>query len=221
MLGFSVYGQVRLAGPTRKIKMFTGIVAGTSPIINIEQKDIVRSLTLNLEGFVMGLEIGASVSLDGVCMTVVSIDGNLVTFDAIEETLNRTTIGKLGVGSLVNIERSLKMGDELGGHIISGHVLTTAKILQIVNKGEGIDMMIENPPEVNQYILEKGYISIDGMSLTIGKVSEDNFSLHIIPETLRITTIGHKNVGDYVNIEIDSRTQAIVDTIRKSMEVKK
>lgn len=205
----------------RRIKMFTGIVAGTSPIINIEQKDIVRSLTLNLEGFVMGLEIGASVSLDGVCMTVVSIDGNLVTFDAIEETLNRTTIGKLGVGSLVNIERSLKMGDELGGHIISGHVLTTAKILQIVNKGEGIDMMIENPPEVNQYILEKGYISIDGMSLTIGKVSEDNFSLHIIPETLRITTIGHKNVGDYVNIEIDSRTQAIVDTIRKSMEVKK
>jgi len=205
----------------RKIKMFTGIVAGTSPIINIEQKDIVRSLTLNLEGFVMGLEIGASVSLDGVCMTVVSIDGNLVTFDAIEETLNRTTLGKLGVGSLVNIERSLKMGDELGGHIISGHVLTTAKILQIVNKGEGIDMMIENPPEVNQYILEKGYISIDGMSLTIGKVSEDNFSLHIIPETIRITTIGKKNVGDYVNIEIDSRTQAIVDTIRKSMEVKK
>ena len=205
----------------RKIKMFTGIVAGTSPIINIEQKDIVRSLTLNLEGFVMGLEIGASVSLDGVCMTVVSIDGNLVTFDAIEETLNRTTLGKLGVGSLVNIERSLKMGDELGGHIISGHVLTTAKILQIVNKGEGIDMMIENPPEINQYILEKGYISIDGMSLTIGKVSEDNFSLHIIPETIRITTIGKKNVGDYVNIEIDSRTQAIVDTIRKSMEVKK
>jgi len=201
--------------------MFTGIVAGTSPIIDIEQKDIVRSLTLNLEGFVMGLEIGASVSLDGVCMTVVSIDGNLVTFDAIEETLNRTTLGKLGVGSLVNIERSLKMGDELGGHIISGHVLTTAKILQIVNKGEGIDMMIENPPEVNQYILEKGYISIDGMSLTIGKVSEDNFSLHIIPETIRITTIGKKNVGDYVNIEIDSRTQAIVDTIRKSMEVKK
>ncbi len=205
----------------RKIKMFTGIVAGTSPIIDIEQKDIVRSLTLNLEGFVMGLEIGASVSLDGVCMTVVSIDGNLVTFDAIEETLNRTTLGKLGVGSLVNIERSLKMGDELGGHIISGHVLTTAKILQIVNKGEGIDMMIENPPEVNQYILEKGYISIDGMSLTIGKVSEDNFSLHIIPETIRITTIGKKNVGDYVNIEIDSRTQAIVDTIRKSMDVKK
>ena len=205
----------------RKIKMFTGIVAGTSPIINVEQKDIVRSLTLNLEGFVMGLEIGASVSLDGVCMTVVSIDGNLVTFDAIEETLNRTTLGKLDVGSLVNIERSLKMGDELGGHIISGHVLTTAKILQIVNKGEGIDMMIENPPEVNQYILEKGYISIDGMSLTIGKVSEDNFSLHIIPETLRITTIGQKNIGDYVNIEIDSRTQAIVDTIRKSMEVKK
>tara|TARA_Y100000746_G_scaffold43798_1_gene33219 strand:- start:6721 stop:7341 length:621 start_codon:yes stop_codon:yes gene_type:complete len=204
----------------RKIEMFTGIVAGTAPIVQIEDKDVIRSLTVDLEEYTDNLEIGASVALDGVCMTVVSIDDNLVKFDAIEETLTRTTLGRLNIDSLVNIERSLKMGDELGGHIISGHVLMTAKIIQITNKGEGIDILVENPSDASHYILEKGYISIDGMSLTIGKVSRDSFSLHIIPETLRITTIGQKKVGDYVNIEIDSRTQAVVDTIRKSMEVK-
>jgi riboflavin synthase len=96
----------------------------------------------------------------------------------------------------------------------------SAKIIQIKDRGEGIDILVENPNDARHYILEKGYISIDGMSLTIGSVSKDSFALHIIPETLRVTTIGRKKVGDYVNIEIDSRTQAVVDTIRKSMEVK-
>ena len=204
----------------RKIEMFTGIVAGTVPIVKIEEKDFIRTFTVNLDGYSDNLEIGASVALDGVCMTVVSIDNNLVKFDAIEETLTRTTLGSLSVDSSVNIERSLKMGDELGGHIISGHVLISAKIIQIKDRGEGIDILVENPSDVRHYILEKGYISIDGMSLTIGNVSKDSFALHIIPETLRVTTIGGKKVGDYVNIEIDSRTQAVVDTIRKSMEVK-
>ena len=204
----------------RKIEMFTGIVAGTAPIVKIDDKDLIRSFTVDLGKYIDNLEIGASVALDGVCMTVVSIENNLVKFDAIEETLTRTTLGSLNINSSVNIERSLKMGDELGGHIISGHVLMTAKILQITKKGDGKDILVENPSDASHYILEKGYISIDGMSLTIGNVSQENFSLHIIPETLRVTTIGQKKVGDYVNIEIDSRTQAVVDTIRKSMEVK-
>tara|TARA_B100000530_G_scaffold172302_1_gene108767 strand:+ start:30275 stop:30892 length:618 start_codon:yes stop_codon:yes gene_type:complete len=204
----------------RKIEMFTGIVAGTAPIVKIEDKDLIRSFTVDLGKYIDNLEIGASVALDGVCMTVVSIENNLVKFDAIEETLTRTTLGSLNVNSSVNVERSLKMGDELGGHIISGHVLMAAKILQITDKGDGKDILVENPSDASHYILEKGYISIDGMSLTIGNVSQENFSLHIIPETLRVTTIGQKKVGDYVNIEIDSRTQAVVDTIRKSLEVK-
>ena len=103
----------------RKIEMFTGIVAGTAPIVQIEDKDVIRSLTVDLEEYTDNLEIGASVALDGVCMTVVSIDDNLVKFDAIEETLTRTTLGRLNIDSLVNIERSLKMGDEVGVHIIS------------------------------------------------------------------------------------------------------
>jgi riboflavin synthase len=199
--------------------MFTGIVTGTAPVIQIRGEEGVRTLTIDLEGFSQNLEIGASVSLDGVCMTVVSIDGNEVCFDAIEETLTRSTIGELKEGSLVNVERSLKLGDELGGHILSGHVMITAKIIEKKQKGEGIDLSIENPIEARPYILEKGYIGIDGMSLTVGKVSEEKFDLHIIPETLRITTIGQKLIGNYVNIEIDSRTQAVVDTIRRNMEI--
>ena len=205
----------------RKISMYTGIVAGTAPVVGIKDGNIIRSLIMNLDGYLDDLKIGASVALDGVCMTVVSIEENHVKFDAIEETLTRTTLGNLEIGSMVNIERSLKMGDELGGHLISGHVLRTAKIVSREERGEGVDFLIENSIETRPYILQKGFIAIDGMSLTIGEITDEYFSLHIIPETLRVTTISDKKIGDKVNIEIDSRTQILVDTIRKSMEVKK
>ena len=112
------------------------------------------------------------------------------------------------------------MGDELGGHILSGHVMMTAKIIERVERGEGLDLVIENPLEARPYILEKGFIAIDGMSLTIGEASDEGFALHIIPETLRATTIGEKEVGDSVNLEIDSRTQAVVETVMRNMEDK-
>jgi len=195
--------------------MFTGIVAGTSQIAAVEDGEEIRSFVVDLSGFDEGLDIGASVALDGVCMTVVSIEGTAVRFDAIPETLERTTLGSLVVGDWVNVERSLRMGDELGGHILSGHILMTTRILQRTERGEGIDLLIEAPTEALPYILEKGYVAVDGMSLTVGEVSESNFALHIIPETLRVTTIGEKQVGHSVNIEIDSRTQAVVDTIRR------
>lgn len=200
--------------------MFTGIVAASCEVVSTDQGEEVRSIVVDLSGYDDDLEIGASVAIDGVCMTVVSsLDGH-VRFEAIPETLERTTIGLLKQGSLVNIERSLRMGDELGGHILSGHVMTTARILKRTQKGEGIDLLIEHQVETKPYILEKGYVAIDGMSLTVGEVEGEGFNLHIIPETLRITTIGAKAEGDLVNIEVDSRTQAVVDTIR-SMEVGK
>lgn len=200
--------------------MFTGIVAASCEIVSTDQGEEVRSIVVDLSGYDDDLEIGASVAIDGVCMTVVSsLDGH-VRFEAIPETLERTTIGLLKQGNQVNIERSLRMGDELGGHILSGHVMTTARILQRTQKGEGIDLLIEHQVETKPYILEKGYVAIDGMSLTVGEVESEGFNLHIIPETLRITTIGAKAEGDLVNIEVDSRTQAVVDTIR-SMEVGK
>ena len=197
--------------------MFTGIVAASCEVVATEQGEEVRSIVVDLSGYDDDLEIGASVAIDGVCMTVVSaIDGH-VRFEAIPETLERTTMGLLKQGSRVNIERSLRMGDELGGHILSGHIMSTARILQRTQKGEGIDLLIEHQADTKPYILEKGYIAVDGMSLTVGEVQSEGFNLHIIPETLRITTIGAKTEGDLVNIEVDSRTQAVVDTIR-SME---
>ncbi len=200
--------------------MFTGIVAASCEVVSTEQGEEVRSIVVDLSGYDDDLEIGASVAIDGVCMTVVSsIDGN-VQFEAIPETLERTTMGLLKKGSRVNIERSLRMGDELGGHILSGHIMSTARILQRNQKGEGIDLLIEHQADTKSYILEKGYVAVDGMSLTVGEVQSEGFYLHIIPETLRITTIGAKTEGDLVNIEVDSRTQAVVDTIR-SMEVEK
>lgn len=198
--------------------MFTGIVAGTAEVLAVEEAGEIRSFVVDLDGFDEGLEVGASVALDGVCMTVVSLNGSSVRFDAIPETLERTTLGTAQAGSRLNVERSLRMGDELGGHILSGHVMLTVRILERVMRGQGIDLVIENPPEAQPYLLEKGFVAVDGMSLTIGEVGEDSFNLHIIPETLRVTTIGQKVVGDLVNIEIDSRTQAVVDTIRR-MEV--
>ena len=200
--------------------MFTGIVAASCEVVATEQGKEVRSIVVDLSDYDDDLEIGASVAIDGVCMTVVSsIDGH-VRFEAIPETLERTTVGLLKQGSRVNIERSLRMGDELGGHILSGHIMSTARILQRTQKGEGIDLLIEHQADTKPYILEKGYVAVDGMSLTVGEVQSEGFNLHIIPETLRITTIGAKTEGDLVNIEVDSRTQAVVDTIR-SMEVER
>ena len=199
--------------------MFTGIVAGTAPIVEIGGDDSVRTFSVDLNGFDSDLDIGASVSLDGVCMTVVNSDNGIVSFDAIYETLDRTTLSDRKVGDLLNVERSLRLGDELGGHILSGHIIGTAEILKRDEVGDGGDFLISIPDGCNQFILEKGYIAVDGMSLTIGKCDEDCFFLHIIPETLRITSIGNKSKGDLVNIEIDSRTQAMVEAmIRMGVE---
>ena len=193
--------------------MFTGIVAGTAPILRIVKGDGICTFTVDLGDFSKGLETGASVSLDGVCMTVIGLDSGQVTFDAITETLERTTLADRKEGDLLNVERSMRLGDELGGHILSGHVMGTAEILESRMVGEGFDLRISMPDGCAPFILEKGFIAVDGMSLTVGKCDEGGFILHIIPETLRITTLDKKAVGDRVNIEIDSRTQAVVETM--------
>tara|TARA_Y100000590_G_scaffold328236_2_gene372739 strand:+ start:382 stop:987 length:606 start_codon:yes stop_codon:yes gene_type:complete len=195
--------------------MFTGIVAGTARVLAIEEEGGVRKINIDLGGFSEGLEIGASVAIDGVCMTVAHINENEAMFEAIDETLERTTLGQIEEGSYVNIERSLKFGDELGGHMISGHIMAKARITERVERGGNLHILIENLELVRPFVMEKGFIAIDGMSLTVGEVTNEDFSLHIIPETLRVTTIGNKGVGSMVNIEIDARTQAIVETMMR------
>lgn len=194
--------------------MFTGIVQGTAKIVDIEQKESIRTIFIDLPNVEL-LEIGASVSIDGVCLTATEINDGIVSFDIIQETLSRSTLGDLEVGGVVNFERSLKFGDEIGGHLLSGHIIATGLVKDKVETGEGLDLSILMPLSIEKYIMEKGYVAIDGISLTIGKVDDLRFNLHIIPETIRQTTINSKQVGDAVNIEIDSMTQTIVSTVER------
>ena len=196
--------------------MFTGIVQGTAKVVEIDNRESINTIFIDLPN-VKFLEIGASVSIDGVCLTVTQINNSIVSFDVIQETLSRTTLGDLEVDSIVNYERSLKFGDEIGGHLLSGHIIATGLVGDKVESGDGLDLSILVPSSIEKYIIEKGYVAIDGISLTIGDVTNSRFNLHIIPETIRQTTINSKQVGDAVNIEIDSTTQTIVSTVERVM----
>jgi riboflavin synthase len=200
--------------------MFTGIIQGTGTVLSIVKKQSIHTLQLELPN-TTHLETGASVSIDGVCLTAVTIQDSVVDFDVISETLARTTLGQLTVGQHVNVERSLKFGDEIGGHLLSGHIIASGILHSKKQHGEGIDYTVLVPLDVRKYVMEKGYIAVDGISLTIGAVHEGTFSLHIIPETLRLTTLVDKEVGDAVNLEIDSTTQTIVATVERVIEGKR
>tara|TARA_B100001250_G_scaffold402545_1_gene415787 strand:+ start:1351 stop:1959 length:609 start_codon:yes stop_codon:yes gene_type:complete len=197
--------------------MFTGIVQGIGTVTKVSKQESVTSVTISLSD-VKSLQIGASVSINGVCLTVVSLDGNNVSFDIINETITRTNLGDLSSGEAVNFERSLKFGDEVGGHILSGHIMDTGLIHSKSVSGEQMSISILAPPSVEKFIIEKGYIAIDGISLTVGEVKKGIFSLHIIPETLRLTMLGSKEIGDVVNLEVDSNTQIIVETVERLMK---
>lgn len=198
-------------------RMFTGIVQGKSRVIEIVEKDGLKSLILGLEEALRAdLERGASVAVDGVCLTVTEQSDLGVSFDVMLETLSRTTLGGLAVGSEINIERSAKEGAEIGGHPLSGHVDCTAKIVAISNPTNNHVVTFEVPKEWMKYIFQKGYIAINGCSLTVASVNKDacQFDVWFIPETLRVTTFAEKKVGDLVNIEVERSTQVIVDTVR-------
>ena len=200
--------------------MFTGIVQGKGTVVAIEIGNEITTFRIQVPS-TEGLQIGASVSIDGVCLTATEFSGEIVSFDVIPETLGKTTLGQLEQGHHVNVERSLRYGDEVGGHLLSGHIIGRGIISKADNLGDGAQYSILTPPNVRKYLVSKGYVGIDGISLTIGDVSEDHFDLHLIPETLRLTTIGDKQVGDAVNLEIDSTTMMIVETVERMMKESK
>jgi len=197
--------------------MFTGIVQGLGVIKSIEEGDGITTFCVACPD-TQDLAIGASVAIDGVCLTATSIKGELVTFDVIPETMERTTLGERVVDDEVNIERSLRYGDEVGGHLLSGHIIGRGLVTYSESVGEGAQLKIKAPPSIQKYIQTKGYIGIDGISLTLGEVVENEFDLHIIPETLRLTTLSSKQAGDAVNIEIDSTTMMIVETVERLLK---
>ena len=197
--------------------MFTGITRGTFEVTHLERAPDLLTFEVDLgKALSAGLEIGASVLIDGVCQTVTEISGTRVRFQAIRETLDRTTLGDLVEGGQVSVERSARVGDEIGGHDVSGHVTGTGRVSQIRREGDVCDVRIEVPDAWMKYILFKGFIAVDGSSLTVGERAETgSFAVHLIPETLRLTQLGDKTVGDRVNIELDPRTVAIVDTVER------
>lgn len=197
--------------------MFSGIIQGTAEIISVEEKTNFRTHVVRLPSELLtGLETGASVSHNGCCLTVTEINNDLISFDLIKETLRMTNLGDLAPGDKINIERAAKFGDEIGGHIMSGHIITTAEICKIINSENNREIWLR-PQDSQQmkYILHKGFIGVDGISLTVGDVTQNKFCVHLIPETLSRTTLGYKKVKQWVNLEIDPHTQAIVDTVER------
>jgi riboflavin synthase len=197
--------------------MFTGIIKGVGEIVALEVKTGLVSYQLKLpKELTNNIEIGASIAVDGVCITVVSHQDDLVTFDLMQESLNLTTLGQLNKGSKVNIERSAQAGVEVGGHILSGHVDCTAKIIDITKPENNCVFTFEVQKDWMKYIFSKGFVALNGTSLTITDANKSNntFKVWFIPETLRATTFGLKNIGDEVNLEVERNTQVIVDTVR-------
>ncbi len=201
--------------------MFTGIVQGTAEVVAITEKTNFRTHVLRLpEALLPGLEPGASVAHNGCCLTVTAIDGDKVSFDLMQETLKVTNLGELTLGGKVNVERAARFGDEIGGHAMSGHILGTATVSRVLPSENNHQVWFRVPQAWMRYIFTKGYIGIDGISLTIGDVKGDEFNVNLIPETLQRTNIGTRQIGDRINIEIDPQTQAIVDTVERVMAEK-
>lgn len=195
--------------------MFSGIIQGTAPVTSTKTSPGLLSLTLDLGRLAEGVLRGASVSVSGVCLTATTIDGTRVTFDLMGETLAKTSLGSLAVGDVVNVERSSRVGDEIGGHRVSGHVTGMAAITKIETPPGNCIVTFSGKPEWMETILPKGFVALDGCSLTIVDVGADWFTVHLIPETLSITTFGKKSVGDNINLELDPETVAIVATVKK------
>ena len=202
--------------------MFSGIVSHKSKVLKVEHfSDFVRIHISTPKNFNKGLKKGASISVNGVCLTSKDNGSKNLKFDVIEETLLKTNLKYILKGDIVNLERSIKASSEIGGHLMSGHIHFTGEIKKIFLKENTKDMRISISKKYSDYILEKGYIGINGCSLTIGKVFKNYFNIHLIPETLKVTNLSKLEQKDFVNIEIDQTTIAIVDTVKKTLATQK
>lgn len=197
--------------------MFTGIVQGKGRLVAVaNQSEHFCSYIIELnDDMTKNLGIGASIANNGCCLTVTHIDGNRVSFDLMAETLAKTNLSELTIGSEVNIERAAKFGDEIGGHVMSGHIICQTPIIRIERTDENCTLWLALPETIKNYVLKKGFIGLDGCSLTIGEVREHEFCVHLIPETLQRTIFATRQIGDNINVEIDAQTQAIVDTVQR------
>jgi riboflavin synthase len=183
--------------------MFTGIVEELGEIVAVEAEGDSAVLTIHGPLVTEDAVHGASIAVNGVCLTVVDVKDGTFTADAMKETLDRSSLGALGAGSKVNLERPVRLSDRLGGHLVQGHVDGVGTILSR-EPGERWDVVtVSLPPQLARYVVGKGSITVDGISLTVVEAGADRFSVALIPTTLSLTTLGHKKPGDPVNLEVD------------------
>ncbi len=200
--------------------MYTGIVQDCLPIAEVEKKPGLTTFYLDFTAVLLEqLETGASVAVNGVCFTVTSIQGSRVSFDAIAETLALSNISDIEPGTLVNIERSAKPDAEVGGHILSGHVVGSARVKQLDVSENNKRLTFDGNHDWLKFVFEKGFLAVNGCSLTVAALDRDKseFAINLIPETLERTNFRLLQVGDEVNIEVESQTQVIVETVERIM----
>ena len=196
--------------------MFTGIVSGKGYVQKIiKSKDYISLIIKAPKGFSKNLIKGASVSVNGVCLTVKKGKTDILEFDVIEETLQKTNLKNLSKSSRVNLERSMTAKTEIGGHLVSGHIHGTGEVLKVINRQATKDLQIKIPTSLREYFFYKGYVALNGCSLTIGKVLKTSFYIHLIPETVSVTTFKDIKQGDLINIEVEQATINTVETVKR------
>ena len=196
--------------------MFSGIVQSLGSIVSIDEASEIVTLEVQAsEDFTKGLKVGDSVAVDGVCLTLTKSESDRMFFDAVPETLNKTIIKSYKKETEVNLEPSLRFNDSVGGHIVSGHIHTTGHINQVEIHGDAKDIVIDAGADWGKFLFEKGYIGINGCSITLGEITEGRFIVHLIPETLRATNLDNLVYGDKVNLEFDQNTITIVETTER------
>ncbi|MBO5590157.1 MAG: riboflavin synthase [Acidaminococcaceae bacterium] len=183
--------------------MFTGLIAELGTVERLAEGSTSCQLTVRAQKILPGVKIGDSIAVNGVCLTVVHLQGNRFTADVMPETVRRTTLRQLQPGDRVNLEKALRPTDGLDGHIVQGHVEGVGTIREISPEGNALAYRIETPKELLRYIVEKGSVAIDGISLTVTETDDTGFSVSLIPHTAKMTTLGYKSVGDSVNLETD------------------
>ena len=183
--------------------MFTGLIAELGTAERLAEGSTSCPLTVRAQKILPGVKIGDSIAVNGVCLTVVHLQGNRFTADVMPETVRRTTLRQLQPGDRVNLEKALRPTDGLDGHIVQGHVEGVGTIREIAPEGNALAYRIETPKELLRYIVEKGSVAIDGISLTVTETDNTGFSVSLIPHTAKMTTLGYKSVGDSVNLETD------------------
>ena len=196
--------------------MFTGIVEAVGTIAALEPRGSQVGVVVEARAVVEGVRIGDSIAVNGACLTVTKIDAGRLHFDAVRETLERTSLGDQRVGARVNLERAMRADGRLDGHIVQGHVDGTGRVADLARDGDDVRVAVECGPEIARYLVPKGSVAIDGVSLTVVGVSDAGFDVALIPHTLAATNLGDRRLGDRVNLEADVLGKYVVRYLERT-----